>query len=1364
MSFFKGVSDRIKRTFSASYKQPPSEQVRQAERGEAWYRDFDWESFMASYFAGTRYIPGVGLGLITYPYVSVWEKVWGAVPIEDYSKYREYMTKDPFIRATLDLHTMMCTSGGFELDYPIDMVIEDMMNFLRRHDFINILKILVRDTLTFGNAYCEIVRVWMCTSQDHDLEQLKPSYEIEGADGKKVWYTDRMDVAEKHKELYPDHELINPYGEIVRLKPLDPYFMRVRRDAWGSHPPDERLIFFNDGRLVLETLEDYVKQNASKENVFNLSSETRLIRHPFILPSMDEDKVVLNISPYLIEHYYSGDMYTIHTVYGSTVKATGNHSVFTWKPKYRNHVFPGELELKETREIREGDYVLISRKLPVFKEIPLNVSVSKVFMENMNVEELHNFGIQSQSLKVEEYEDKVIEYLKRRGIKYPRQEYNHYRKKHILPLDFIKENNVPIPEDAIVISWHSKAKMKDRVESNGLLYFLGLIISDGCLSTDKKRTGIILFSGDSVKNNVFLETWLKENNIKFSKRLTEKRIVWKEQKKPISFPCLTIYNHILYSLCKFLLPKKNELPSWLYTLPLSQLKYFVKGLWDGDGWHKNTRTCFKYFTRDKRLAEDLVLLLKRFGIVASLNMKQDKGRPDYTIQAFVEPLDILKWDEGVKQKTRASAYGDFVIAKVKKIEKTFYEGVVYDFEVPGSQSYLSKSGILVHNTVLGYAQLYAVPIVTFLADEILHLRYMPSTEMYGSVYGESMLRPILYHEELLKEYEETISQIMKVYVKPMFLVKVGSPTGGPEVTAEQFREIMRSFSSRKPGSDVFIRTTGLITDVQPINPPISGLQTTQFWLEWLHNQRAYALTVPKHFVAPEGLNRACYVEDTYVLTENGWKLHNEVKEDEKIVVYEPESGRAWLEKPIKLYAYDYDGEIIHFVDKNTDIAVTPEHKIVYKKNLDGKWLTGHAEDIIGSQLILPNSMEWEGHEEEWEVIPSIELKEGFRTEFRENVKVEMDDFLSFVGIYLSEGRMDTVNHHLLTIAQTKKNVEKIEKIRTILSKLSFHYHEYEDKDCVRWNVDGKQLCTFLSSNFGERCYNKHIPPKYKNLSKRQLKILFDSMILGEESIDKKGSITYYTTSEQLAKDFLEIAVKLGYSANISYHDSKRGGNRRRVYRIFVSKRKLKHVPKNRIIKEHYKGKVYCFSTSTGFYVTMRNGKVAYQGNTAQMVQEAYFTFIQSIRNSIASQLEQDLFPKIMYSLYGEMAKVLMDEFGVPKIVWKPVREESFASKVPLIINLKKSGIIDTNEARTMLGLKPKEEYEEEEEEGEGGMELPLPPHGEKPPPSPPPTEKGTPKAPEEGSGEGARTEEKEEGGKKKEDQLKKIIENLKRKL
>lgn len=248
MSFFGRIGDRIRRTFSASYKVPTQEQIRQVERGETWFRDWDWESFMASYFAGTRYIPGIGLGVITWPYVSMWERVWGAIPIEDYSKYREYATKDPFIRATLDLHTMMAVSQGFELDYPIDMVVDDMMNFLRKHDFFNLLKILVKDMLLFGNSYCEIVRTWICPTHGHDLEALKPSYEVETPSGEKVWYTDRMDVAEKHKQMYPDHELINPYGEITRLKPLDPFFMRVRRDAWEIFSVMLNFILFQSSR------------------------------------------------------------------------------------------------------------------------------------------------------------------------------------------------------------------------------------------------------------------------------------------------------------------------------------------------------------------------------------------------------------------------------------------------------------------------------------------------------------------------------------------------------------------------------------------------------------------------------------------------------------------------------------------------------------------------------------------------------------------------------------------------------------------------------------------------------------------------------------------------------------------------------------------------------------------------------------------------------------------------------------------------------------------------------------------------------------------------------------------------------------
>ena len=225
----KALEDPTMARLQASYKPPLESQISQIDRGEAWWRDFAWEEY------ATKELPGLGLGFTVYPYVAVWEKIWGAVPTEDYEKYKLYYTQEPFIRATIDFHTQMTISQGYELEYPLKTVVDDVKKFLDRHDFINLMKIMVKDMLTFGNSYTEVVRTWFCPHTGHDLEQLRISYEVPAKNGKiAYWWTDRIDVASKHNEMYPDHELENPYGEITRFKPLDPMYMRVRRDAYGT--------------------------------------------------------------------------------------------------------------------------------------------------------------------------------------------------------------------------------------------------------------------------------------------------------------------------------------------------------------------------------------------------------------------------------------------------------------------------------------------------------------------------------------------------------------------------------------------------------------------------------------------------------------------------------------------------------------------------------------------------------------------------------------------------------------------------------------------------------------------------------------------------------------------------------------------------------------------------------------------------------------------------------------------------------------------------------------------------------------------------------------------------------------------------
>jgi|SRR5579875_104434 hypothetical protein len=224
-------SETTPSTFTASYKPPTWSQYEQADRGEAWWRQYAWEEY------ATKTLPGLGLGFTVYPYIAIWEKIWGAVPTEDYGKYKQLFVQDPLVGQTIILHSIMTLGQGFDIEYPLDMVKRDVEAFFHRHDIFNLLKIVVSNQLLFGNAYVEVVRTWVCPETGHDLEALRVSWEMDyspetGKGG--YWWTDRMDVAYKHNLLYPSHKLVNPYGEILRLRPLDPSYMRVRRDAYGT--------------------------------------------------------------------------------------------------------------------------------------------------------------------------------------------------------------------------------------------------------------------------------------------------------------------------------------------------------------------------------------------------------------------------------------------------------------------------------------------------------------------------------------------------------------------------------------------------------------------------------------------------------------------------------------------------------------------------------------------------------------------------------------------------------------------------------------------------------------------------------------------------------------------------------------------------------------------------------------------------------------------------------------------------------------------------------------------------------------------------------------------------------------------------
>ena len=135
----------------------------------------------------TRYmLKGSGAGFVTPPYTAYWERLWGAVPIEELPKYKDLYTFTPYIKACIDVTVNLAISNGFELEGGDEAVREWLTDWLDEHNILQTLRITGTDMLVFGNGIFEI-----CREEDTPPEE---------------WW----------------------------LKPLDPVHGRVRRDAYGN--------------------------------------------------------------------------------------------------------------------------------------------------------------------------------------------------------------------------------------------------------------------------------------------------------------------------------------------------------------------------------------------------------------------------------------------------------------------------------------------------------------------------------------------------------------------------------------------------------------------------------------------------------------------------------------------------------------------------------------------------------------------------------------------------------------------------------------------------------------------------------------------------------------------------------------------------------------------------------------------------------------------------------------------------------------------------------------------------------------------------------------------------------------------------
>lgn len=353
-------------------------------------------------------------------------------------------------------------------------------------------------------------------------------------------------------------------------------------------------------------------------------------------------------------------------------------------------------------------------------------------------------------------------------------------------------------------------------------------------------------------------------------------------------------------------------------------------------------------------------------------------------------------------------------------------------------------------------------------------------------------------------------------------------------------------------------------------PPADGL------LKLYESMDKYDVVQGLYWTKGEGGQPMCFDDQTEILTISGWKYFKDLSEDE-VVATLTKDGYLEYNKIIDRQVFEYSGDMIHWKGQMYDLKVTPEHNVYCsKRNRDFELCA--ASDVENYyHLSFKKDAKWIGEEVEW-------------FNLTDSVKLKMDDWLEFLGYYISEGCCPNQKNkvkHIVDIRQHKGNI--YEDIYNVCERLGFNPR----KNIGRIQMSNRLLKSMLQP-LG-KAGDKYVPEYIHKLSSRQIKIFLDALWKGDGCFKRTGNYkgeyySYVSKSKRLADDVQSLLLKIGISGTLG---TQRNGT---IYRISTVLRNLTPEASKGSSRVYYKGLVYDVTVPNNTLYIRRNGKTMWSGN------------------------------------------------------------------------------------------------------------------------------------------------------------------------
>lgn len=372
------------------------------------------------------------------------------------------------------------------------------------------------------------------------------------------------------------------------------------------------------------------------------------------------------------------------------------------------------------------------------------------------------------------------------------------------------------------------------------------------------------------------------------------------------------------------------------------------------------------------------------------------------------------------------------------------------------------------------------------------------------------------------------------------------------------------------------------------------------YLSWLKSRNPTRAALEKKY------GYDCYSIDTEFLTEEGWKLYDQVQEGDTLATLDPDSGHIEYQPIKNRIRKHYSGVMYNIYPGNAlitgghNLLVSPGHRsrknnfCVEYDEKKSRWHLASVNDLLSQK------------KSHYHIRVSASEK---------NIKYSIDDdYLLLAGAFISEGcvnKRDKCGRARSIRIEQKKEGDLTACMNLLMAGGKYNIKRY-DINRIRvdspeykgylWVISG-DVCSKLEDDFGSGSYNKRLPSWALNMSTRQVNILLSTMIAGDGTKHGLGH-TYYTVSKKLANDIQLLCLHSGIVCKICgpYTSKTDFADALTIYYVFISNLspfKSIYIRKNSAnIKEiNYDDDVVCFEVEKyNTLITRRCGEISIHGN------------------------------------------------------------------------------------------------------------------------------------------------------------------------